>query len=96
MRRWKVLGWQGSKLIYERDYPLSAFSAGQMKALLQRLMCVHLTYDEIAEASRKRTPGEDQGLLEVSEEGTEERYTQSIGNHIWFTATASSADTERP
>ncbi len=85
-RQWFVTGWDGTEKIYEDVFRLSDFSEEQMKSLLQRLVCKHLTYDEIASLSRKRKPNEGHGELEVLLDASSNRFTMSVGSNPYFTA----------
>lgn len=90
MRHWQVIGWDGVEVIYQKDFPHSSFSDSQMRVFLKRLVCTTLTFDEIADCSRKRRPKEGDGLLEVHCDATEERFTLSVGIKPHFTASATS------
>ena len=84
------MGWDGVKLIYQEDFPFSAFSERQMTVFLQRLVCTTLTFDEIADCSRKRLPKQGDELIEVHRDATEERFILSVGSNPHFTAMAAS------
>ena len=87
MQGWKVLGWNGTEMIYEGEFQSGSYTEKKMVTFLQRLACRHLTPDEIASASRKRRKGEDYGLLEPSRDTSNERLTLSVGVGPHYTAT---------
>lgn len=87
MQVWKVLGWNGTKKIYEREFQSGSYTEKQMVTFLERLVCRHLTPDEIASVSRKRRKGEDHGLLESSQDTSSERLTLCVGVDPHYTAT---------
>ena len=88
-RQWLVTGWESTQEIYRCMFPLSAFSERQMKSFLQRLACKHLSHEEIASASRKRKPGEEESpLLAVSRDANSASFCMSVGINPHYTAQA--------
>jgi len=53
-RFWKIEGYDSTKKIFEETLALSVTSEDQITALLQRLVCTHLTAAEIVAASIRR------------------------------------------
>jgi hypothetical protein len=86
-KQWRVTGWNSTTMIFEALYPRSAFSQRQMEVLLQRFVCRDLTFDEIAECTRKQLPKRRSSQLEVAVDGRE-RFTMSAGSNPHYTATA--------
>jgi hypothetical protein len=91
-KQWRVNGWDSTTQIFEAYYPLSAFSQNQMEMLLQRFVCRDLTYDEIAECSRRQLPKKRSFRLEVSID-VSVRFTMSAGSNPHYNATV--VETER-
>ncbi len=53
-RKYKIMGFDSTTLIYERTLPLHFLSEHQMEQLLIRLAARHLSPDEIVQASFKK------------------------------------------
>ncbi len=87
-REWQVTGYDSLEKIYEERFALSKFTEKQMATFLQRLLCKHLTYDEIASFSRKRKKGENLGELEPQIQGDAQQYTVLVGSNPYFVALA--------
>ena len=85
-RNWVVTGYNSFEKIYEAEFRRSDFTEHQMRVFLQRLVCKTLSFDEIANFSRKRRRNEDHGDLEVHAEMSEHRYTVRVGSNPYFTA----------
>nr|WP_319948218.1 hypothetical protein [uncultured Shimia sp.] len=86
LRTWSVVGWNGTKKIYEQTFRHSEFSDKQMKLLLQRLLCRRMSEQEIVNATMRRRRGEGYGVLEVQSERTSDRFIMSVGDTPHFTA----------
>jgi hypothetical protein len=51
--RWKIEGYQGTELVFERELP-GGYTENEIKTLLQRLTCRDLTPEEIFASSTRR------------------------------------------
>ena len=51
---WKIRGFDGDRLTFEREIPLGSLSELEMETLLQRLAARHLTDGEVVGASLRR------------------------------------------
>ncbi|GAW33293.1 hypothetical protein RA2_00329 [Roseovarius sp. A-2] len=88
-RQWLVTGWESTQVIYECEFPLSAFSEKHIESFLKRLVYKHLSHEEIASASQERNPGEEESpLLVVSRDATSSRFCMSVGTNPHYTAQA--------
>ena len=92
-RTWNVVGWSGTKKIFEQTFRHSEFSDKQMKLLLQRLLCRRMSDQEIVNATIRRRKGEGYGFLEVQSERTSDRFIMSVGDTPHFTAVILDVDT---
>lgn len=92
-RAWSVVGWNGTKKIYEQTFRHSEFTDKQMKLLLQRLLCRQMSEQEIVNATMRRRKGEGHGVLEVQSERTSDRFIMSVGDTPHFTAVVLDIDT---
>jgi hypothetical protein len=63
-RHWRIQGFDGTKLIFESDISRHLLSDKQVDELLKRLVCRHLSDDEIVGASLNRK-AERTALLDV-------------------------------
>ena len=84
-KQWRVTGWDSTTKIYEAFYPFSAFSKNQMKTLLERFVCRDLSFDVIADCTRRQKRKEHSPLIEVSID-TSVRFTMSAGTNPHYTA----------
>lgn len=91
-KTWHVIGWNGTKKIYEETFRYSDFSDKQMQVFLQRLLCRQMSEQEIANATMRRRKGEGCGVLDVQSERTGDRFILSVGVKPHFTAVVSDTD----
>jgi len=78
---WKIRGWDGDKLIFEREVA-GNLSEPEVSTMLQRLACRHLSDAEIIRASLRKNDPDYAGLLERV--GT--RNPICYGHSLQFTA----------
>jgi hypothetical protein len=65
--RWKIHGYKGLELVFDKTLPGGYSHHGEIKTLLQRLACRDYTPDEIFNASTRT--GRKQGFLEPRVDG---------------------------
>ena len=53
-RVWRIEGFDGTELIFEKEIPLHLLSDGQIEEVLRRLVSRHLSENEIVGASLNR------------------------------------------
>ena len=80
--QWKICGYDGDNLIFERVIPVGAMSEKEMTRLLERLASRHLTGDEVVSASLRENAGHVPFLKVVPNRGgTPGLMTTGIGPH---------------
>lgn len=60
---WKISGYNGTETIFEDSVPAYLFSEKQMEEVIRRLVCQHLTSNEIVSASKNRAKQRSELLL---------------------------------
>ncbi len=82
-RYWVIRGYDGSEPIFERRMPEGSLTEAEMKVVLQRLACRHLSDDEIVCASLRKKAAGYRADLEIrqSHGGKYALMTTGSGNH---------------
>ena len=84
-RYWRIRGYDGLKVIFERKAGLGQFTDGQIQHLLQALAAkAGLTFAEIVGAYAKRKTSISNNLLEVHKDFNQHTYMCGCDSH--FTA----------
>jgi hypothetical protein len=93
-RFWKIVGYDGTKKLFERLLPLGCLSEVEMTNLLQRLASADLTPDEVINASLRRNAKSYASLLEPQQEGSPpaRRFSISVGLSRNYVASVWKAD----
>ena len=65
---WRIVGYDSTSKIFERRLPFGVLSETEVERLLQRLVCRHLTSDEITDGSLRRSNPAYRPLLELRRE----------------------------
>jgi len=85
MKIWKIEGYEGLNLIYERELKLGYFSENKIQDLLKALAAsADLTSDEIVGAYARRRTKIANELLQIRRDGPRQCY--SCGENPHFTA----------
>jgi hypothetical protein len=74
-RAWRIEGYDGDQRIFDRTIPVGMISDSELKVLMQRLACRHLSDAEIVAASLRRNSEGYSPLLELS-------VTSAPGQHV--------------
>jgi hypothetical protein len=82
-RRWVIRGYDGSEQTFERTMPEGLLSEVEMKVVLQRLACRHLSDDEVVSASLRKNATGYRADLEIKQSygGRFTLMTTGSGNH---------------
>ncbi|MBJ7319787.1 MAG: hypothetical protein JHC96_13400 [Brevundimonas sp.] len=91
---WRIVGYDGLKMTYERKLPFGSLSDGEMVEILRRLQARHLTEDEIVDSSlRKNARGRRDHLeVTINKHDVDDRYALMTTNSSWYYV--ASVDTE--
>jgi hypothetical protein len=85
-RFWKIRGYDGLTLVYERAIPTAALSVAAIKVLLQRLACRHLTDDEVVSSSLRMNADGYSPHLEIQTNGLRNYELMTSGTGYHYTA----------
>jgi hypothetical protein len=82
-RHWVVRGYDGLEQTFERAMPEGLLSEAEMKVLLQRLACRHLSDDEVVSSSLRKSAAGYRADLEIKQShgGRFALMTTGSGNH---------------
>jgi hypothetical protein len=82
-RVWKITGYDGASVLFERTLPESALSEAEMEVLLQRLVAQDLNSSEIVAASLRKNAPEYRSDFEIAKNtgGKYALLTNGSGRH---------------
>ena len=84
---WRVVGYDSTTKIFEKDLPLGAFSEKHMAEALRTLAArAGLTFEEILDSCANKNAKQHRDLLEVQTEARKERFSLSCGSNPYFIA----------
>jgi len=91
-RCWVIRGYDGSEQAFERSMPEGLLSEVEMKAVLQRLACRHLSDDEVVSASLRKNATGYRADLEIKQSHGGRFTLMTIGSGSHYTATVEELD----
>ncbi len=94
---WKIRGYDGLRLVVEREIPQGSLSEAEVKTMLQRLQARHLTDGEVVGASLRQGTAGYRHDFEINRNQGGSFALMTTGSGMHYTATSEeSADAPRP
>lgn len=84
---WKIRGFSGQQLTFEREIPEGSLSEPEVITLLQRLQARHLTEGEIVSASLRKGSAAYRHDFEIQRNQSGKYILMTNGSGVHYTAT---------